>query len=176
MFAVDLLENWLLNKQFIVSTKTIKNFIMPSCQAMDLHVGRRLRARRTLLGMGQDQVGSAIGVTAQQIQKYETGLNRIGAGRLYQLAGLLNIEVSYFFDEVDTSIDDLSLKAVNNPLCEKDTLMIIRSLQNITDPNIRRDLYALVYALANSQPRVSVIRRLLRQLDHHYQRSEGPIS
>ena len=65
---------------------------------VDAYVGQRLRQRRTLLGLSQEKLGEAIGVTTQQIQKYETGSNRIGAGRLYQLSQALQVPVSYFFE------------------------------------------------------------------------------
>ncbi|MBL4614923.1 MAG: helix-turn-helix transcriptional regulator, partial [Magnetovibrio sp.] len=67
---------------------------------VDVHVGARLRQRRTLLGMSQEKLGEAVGLTFQQIQKYERGANRIGASRLYQLSNVLDVSVSYFFEEM----------------------------------------------------------------------------
>ncbi len=67
---------------------------------VDVHVGARLRVRRTLLGMNQTKLGEAIGVSFQQMQKYERGTNRISASRLYDLARLLDVPVEYFFDDM----------------------------------------------------------------------------
>ena len=68
---------------------------------VDVHVGKRVRLRRTLLGMSQTKLGDALKLTFQQVQKYENGSNRIGASRLYQVSQILGVPVSYFFDEMD---------------------------------------------------------------------------
>ena len=75
---------------------------MPS-HAVDVHVGRRLRQRRTLLGMSQTKLGEAVGLTFQQIQKYERGSNRMGSSRLFEFAKVLDVPVPYFFDEMPTN-------------------------------------------------------------------------
>src|SRR3989339_270854 len=67
---------------------------------VDVHVGQRLRQRRTLLGMSQEKLGEAVNLTFQQIQKYERGANRIGASRLFQLGQVLDVSVSYFFEDM----------------------------------------------------------------------------
>src|SRR5579862_1779426 len=67
---------------------------------IDVHVGSRVRLRRTLLGMSQEKLGEAIGLTFQQVQKYERGANRVGASRLYDLSQVLDVPVSYFFEEI----------------------------------------------------------------------------
>ena len=71
---------------------------------IDVHVGARVRLRRTLLGMSQEKLGHAIGLTFQQVQKYERGANRVGASRLYHLSRVLDVPVSYFFDEMDPAV------------------------------------------------------------------------
>jgi len=71
---------------------------------VDLYVSSRIRERRTMLGLTQQQLAELIGVTYQQAHKYETGMNRISAGRLYQLAQALEVEVSYFFDGVNAGL------------------------------------------------------------------------
>jgi len=73
----------------------------PESWSVDGHVGQRLRTRRTLLGMSQEKLGEAIGLTFQQVQKYERGANRISAGTLYRLGQILGVRVDYFFDEFD---------------------------------------------------------------------------
>src|ERR1700709_409484 len=69
---------------------------------IDIHVGSRVRLRRTLLGMSQEKLGEAIGLTFQQVQKYERGANRIGASRLFDLSRVLDVPVSFFFDDMAT--------------------------------------------------------------------------
>ncbi|HLJ63461.1 MAG TPA: helix-turn-helix transcriptional regulator, partial [Stellaceae bacterium] len=68
---------------------------------IDIHVGARVRLRRTLLGMSQERLGKAIGLTFQQVQKYERGANRIGSSRLFELSKILDVPVSFFFDDID---------------------------------------------------------------------------
>src|SRR5579883_2782253 len=70
---------------------------------VDVHVGARVRLRRTLLGMSQEKLGEAIGLTFQQVQKYERGANRIGASRLWDMSRILNCPISYFFEEIDAT-------------------------------------------------------------------------
>lgn len=67
---------------------------------IDIHVGQRVRLRRTLLGMSQEKLGNALGLTFQQIQKYESAANRIGSGRLYRLAMIMDVQISYFFENL----------------------------------------------------------------------------
>ncbi len=71
---------------------------------VDVHVGARLRVRRTLLGMSQTMLGEAIGLTFQQIQKYEKGTNRISASRLYDLSRVLDVPIAYFFDDMSSEV------------------------------------------------------------------------
>src|SRR3954465_8799423 len=71
---------------------------------VDAHVGSRVRQRRTLLGMSQEKLGQAVSLTFQQIQKYERGANRVGASRLYQLSRILDVPVSYFFEEMPETL------------------------------------------------------------------------
>ncbi len=75
---------------------------------IDVHVGGRLRTRRTLLGLSQMALADAIGLTFQQLQKYEKGANRIGASRLYDLSQVLDIDIAYFFDEMDQATQKAS--------------------------------------------------------------------
>ena len=70
---------------------------------VDVHVGSRVRLRRTMLGMSQEKLGHAIGVTFQQVQKYERGANRVGASRLHEISRILDVPVSYFFDEMSAA-------------------------------------------------------------------------
>ncbi len=79
---------------------------------VDVHVGKRVRTRRTLLGMNQEKLGNAIGIRFQQLQNNERGANRIGASRLFELSQILDVPVSYFFEEMPAKINNLSRGAV----------------------------------------------------------------
>ena len=77
---------------------------MAKSHPVDVHVGTRMRQRRTLLGMSQEKLGKAVGLTFQQIQKYERGANRMGSSRLYEFARVLDVPISYFFDEMPAGV------------------------------------------------------------------------
>jgi len=68
---------------------------------VDVHVGQRIRRRRWMVGMTQQQLGDAVGIKFQQIQKYETGMNRVSASRLFEISQALDVPVAFFFDEID---------------------------------------------------------------------------
>ncbi len=112
---------------------------------VDAHVGSRVRLRRTLLGMNQTQLGEALGVTFQQLQKNERGMNRIGASRLWQLSQVLDVPVSYFFEGLDEGAKAWSS---NDILSEREILKLVRAYHRITDPEIRKRLRVLVNAVA----------------------------
>ena len=76
--------------------------------AVDIHVGRRLRQLRTLRGLSQEKLGEAIGLTFQQVQKYERGVNRIGASRLFDISKVLGVEIADFFEEMPEKVARLS--------------------------------------------------------------------
>jgi len=132
---------------------------------VDIHVGKRIRLRRNLLGMSQEQVGTACGLTFQQIQKYEHGTNRVGASRLFHFGKLLDVPVSYFFDAMpDEIIDSYSAKGFGekgqsiiegkqNPETEllhrRETLELIRAYYSITDKKTRRKVYELVKSMSD---------------------------
>jgi len=71
---------------------------------IDVHVGSRIRLRRTLLGMSQERLGEALGLTFQQVQKYERGVNRVGESRLFDLSRVLDVPISFFFDDMPDSV------------------------------------------------------------------------
>ena len=124
---------------------------------IDIHVGSRVRLRRTLLGMSQEKLGNALGLTFQQIQKYERGANRIGSSRLYRLSKIMDIPVSFFFEEVPEGIIDggpgFSEDAVGyeaDQLSKRETLELVRAYYKITDPKVRKRVFELVKAVGNS--------------------------
>ena len=121
--------------------------------SIDAHVGARVRLRRTLLGMSQEKLGEAIGLTFQQVQKYERGANRIGASRLYDLSRVLDVPVSYFFDELpDMPVGrahQVSASAPDpDPLAKRETLELVRAYYRISDPLVRRRVFELTKAVA----------------------------
>ncbi len=125
---------------------------------IDVHVGRRMRLRRTLLGITQEKLGEAIGLTFQQIQKYERGTNRIGASRLFDLARVLDVPVGFFFDDMSEDVAARSPgqskgapgEAVDvgpNPMAKRETLELVRAYYKINDSAVRKRLFEMVKAL-----------------------------
>jgi transcriptional regulator with XRE-family HTH domain len=131
-------------------------------KAVDVHVGSRVRLRRTLLGMSQEKLGVAVGLTFQQIQKYERGANRIGSSRLYQFSQVLDVPVSFFFDDmppevsgVPGNLSDLPQAPYKtNQFTKRETLELVRAYYRIGDPGVRKRVFELVKAIAaaGSQP------------------------
>jgi len=130
---------------------------------VDVHVGARLRQRRTLLGMSQEKLGEAVGLTFQQIQKYERGANRIGASRLYQLSNVLDVSVSYFFEEMPGEVQktrgdyaamshaaDIETVQVSDPMARRETLELVRAYYRIEDPKVRKRVFELTKSIANA--------------------------
>ncbi len=130
-------------------------------KAVDAHVGSRVRLRRTLLGFSQERLGNAVGLTFQQIQKYEKGANRIGSSRLYQFSQVLDIPVSFFFDDMPEAAGGrpgaLSEEAPSaseaNHFIKRETLELVRAYYKITDPNVRKRVFELVKAIAGVKRR-----------------------
>ena len=128
---------------------------MRSADEVDAHVGRRLRRRRTSLGISQEQLGSALGLTFQQIQKYEKGQNRIGAGRLYRIANILSVPVQYFFEGLSNGADAAMLPAGETAESEIQAFVsspegraLSSGFVRIGDPATRRRIIELVATLA----------------------------
>src|SRR6056300_1361837 len=131
------------------------SMVKSSPDPVDIHVGARVRLRRTLLGMSQEKLGKALGLTFQQVQKYERGANRIGSSRLFQLSKILDVPVSFFFDEMTT---DTTQKADGmaegnkqvfevDKLSRRETLELVRAYYKITDPSVRKKIFEMVKAV-----------------------------
>jgi transcriptional regulator with XRE-family HTH domain len=121
---------------------------------IDIHVGTRVRLRRTLLGLSQEKLGEALGLTFQQVQKYERGANRIGASRLFDISRVLNAPIPYFFDEMEgAAADGISQDSENtagpNLLTKRETLELVRAYYKIADPAIRKHLFELARSLSD---------------------------
>jgi transcriptional regulator with XRE-family HTH domain len=134
--------------------------------AVDVHIGQRLRMRRKLAGLSQEQLAERLGVTFQQVQKYEKGTNRISASRLFDAARLLSVPVSFFFEGLATS-DAPSENVIPMTRDEHDLLLAFRSARE----DVRRPLVALVQASReqserSNPPRTGRLRQSRRPLRH----------
>lgn len=122
-----------------------------SAMKTDKHIGQRVRMRRMMLGITQESLGDKIGLTFQQVQKYEKGTNRIGAGRLLEIAGILDVEVGYFFDGAPDapgkSKENRETAELTGLLGTRDGLALNRAFLKI-DPTTRRKIVDLVEQIA----------------------------
>lgn len=127
---------------------------------IDTHVGARMRLRRTLLGISQEQLAAALGLTFQQVQKYERGTNRISASRLFQLSRVLDVPITWFFDEMDADVAAQGGKVPKgfaeeaqsfeaDPMSRRETLELVRVYYRISDRKVRKKLYEMTKALAD---------------------------
>lgn len=124
---------------------------------IDKHVGSRVRMRRVLLGMSQEKLGEALGLTFQQVQKYEKGTNRIGASRLQQISKTLQVPPAFFFEGLPTGdiaaekgfAEETAVKSVTDFIATAEGLQLNRAFCQIKDPKVRRRLIDLVIALAS---------------------------
>ena len=124
---------------------------------VDVRVGSRVRLRRNMLGLSQERLGEAIGLTFQQVQKYERGANRIGASRLHELSRVLDVPVEFFFDDTDpvrapaipAGFAEPPAEAFeSDPLRRRETLELVEAYYAIDDVAVRRRLFELAKALA----------------------------
>lgn len=118
---------------------------------VDAHVGARLRQRRMLLGISQEQLAEMLGLTFQQVQKYERGTNRVSASRLFQLARSLDTPITWFFEDIES--DKAAAKAASetdegDPMSRRETLELVRVYSRIDDRKVRKKLYEMAKALA----------------------------
>lgn len=132
---------------------------MPKKQAnpIDVQVGNRVRIRRMLIGMSQERLGDLLGLTFQQVQKYEKGVNRIGAGRLYEVARILNVPVDFFYEGL-TSADQPNVNGAETaapPVMEfvssGEGLQLSLAFMKIKDSKVRKRVLDLVKSLAEEE-------------------------
>ncbi len=121
---------------------------------IDIYVGKKLRMRRTLLGMSQTDLGQALGLTFQQIQKYEQGSNRIGSSRLYDLAKVLDVPVTYFFEELEEAMVANGITSEGpdlrkDPAAKRETLELVRSFSRIDDQSVRNSILTMIDTLSD---------------------------
>ncbi|MEX0760784.1 MAG: helix-turn-helix transcriptional regulator [Tistlia sp.] len=128
---------------------------------VDVHVGQRVRQRRTLMGLSQEKLGEALGLTFQQVQKYERGANRIGASRLFDLANILDTDINYFFEDMRADVAAAAPSKLHgqseppetsapepDPMARRETLELVRAYYRIVNPHVRKRLFEMTKALA----------------------------
>jgi transcriptional regulator with XRE-family HTH domain len=117
---------------------------------VDVHVGKRVRHRRWMVGMTQQQLAEKVGIKFQQIQKYETGMNRVSASRLWDIAEALSVPVAFFFEGLGATEAELAEVAVpGDILADKEALELVRSYYAIPE-NQRRRLFDLARVLSDA--------------------------
>ena len=131
---------------------------------VDIHVGARIRLRRTLMGMSQERLGDALGLTFQQVQKYERGVNRVGASRLFDLSRILDVPIGFFYDDMPEAVfgirqpatgvagfaekqDSFGVSA-DESMGKRETLELVRAYYRITDVNVRKRMFDLMKSMA----------------------------
>lgn len=127
--------------------------MVKSANPIDKNVGQRLRKRRIELGMSQQALGEILGLSFQQVQKYESGANRIAASRLYNICLSLEVEVGYFFEGLgeEYSSSELSAEQENRLMTGREALELLRSYVNIKDSEVRRAVRAFLASVSKSQ-------------------------
>lgn len=125
---------------------------------MDVHVGARLKLRRMILGISQEALGGSLGLTFQQVQKYEKGANRIGASRIFELSNLLDVPVQYFYDDfhnaaapavgfAEAEAGEAFMELVNSP----EGVELCRCFSGIKDPRVKKRVLDLVKTIAETE-------------------------
>jgi transcriptional regulator with XRE-family HTH domain len=139
-----------------------KNYRITNNNAIDMHVGKRVRLRRTLLGMSQEQLGGELNITFQQVQKYERGGNRIGSSRLWDISQILDVPVNYFFDDMSeitmkssprkvsqgADVSSISDEQIKDPMARRETLELVRTYYSIEKPIVRKRVSEMVKSIA----------------------------
>lgn len=126
---------------------------------IDVHVGSRIRLRRNMLGFSQEKLGENLGITFQQIQKYEKGTNRVGASRLQAISTILSVPVSFFFEDAPGSgetnksgfAEENDATYVVDFLNSNEGVQLTRAFTRISDPKVRRKIIDLVKSLADGE-------------------------
>ena len=143
-------------------TPSERNFRITNNNAIDKHVGKRVRLRRTLLGLSQEQLRDELNITFQQVQKYERGANRVSASRLWDISQILDVPIGYFFDDMTDATmrssprrvasgvdaDEVVGEAVKDPMARRETLELVRVYYTIQDAGVRKRAADLVKSIA----------------------------
>ena len=115
---------------------------------VDVHVGQRVRQRRWMMGMTQQQLGDKVGIKFQQIQKYETGANRVSASRLWDIASTLEVPIAFFFEGLEGQIDDI-VDSRGDVLTDKEALELVRAYYTMPESQ-RKRLFDLARVLSEA--------------------------
>ena len=141
-----------------------RNFRIANNNAIDMHVGKRVRLRRTLLVMSQEQLGTELNITFQQAQKYERGANRASASRLWDIGQILDVPISYFFDDMSQDTMKSSPRRIGrggevinqhgdqmrDPMARRETLELVRTYYTIEKPIVRKRISEMVKSIATT--------------------------
>ena len=140
-----------------------KNFRVTNNNAVDVHVGKRVRSQRTLLGMSQEQLGVTLDLTSQQVQKYESGANRISASRLWDISQVLDVSIGYFFEDMSPQTKQASPRKVSinvkkiqndsvesDPMARRETLELVRTYYTISQPQVRKRISDMIKSVADT--------------------------
>lgn len=135
-----------------------------SKQDIDAHVGKRLRLRRTMMGLSQESIAKAVGITFQQVQKYEKGANAMNARRLYEFAHFMHVPVAYFFEGLDQSMgavespsgagfaeDAVAFDHNHRKVSDRESLEMMKAFKRISAQSVRKRLSDLVRAIADNK-------------------------
>ena len=130
---------------------------------VDVHVGKRIRLQRTLLGYSQEHLAHGLSVTFQQVQKYERGSNRVSASRLWDISQLLEVDISYFFDDMSSLTQSNSPRQIafsdarieieiqnNDPMTRRETLELVRTYYSVESAQLRKRIAEIVRAIAQT--------------------------
>lgn len=145
-----------MQEDHLTQTRRRKTIAADGPDPVDVHVGMRLRQRRTLLGMSQEKLAQAFGVSFQQVQKYERGANRISASRLHLLTKTLDVPITYFFEGLPNAASepmpaDMPDDEGGDQMTSRETLELVRAYYRIDDPSVRKRLVELARALGKEE-------------------------
>ncbi|MFV0431481.1 MAG: helix-turn-helix domain-containing protein [Alphaproteobacteria bacterium] len=137
------------------SVERVRSVLQQNPHPIDVHVGKKLRVRRILMGISQEQLGEAVGLTFQQIQKYERGANRVSSSRLWEFSQLLGVEVAWFFqneEEIKSKVLQLAeeqeeFSNSSEVLTQKETLSLVKAWYGIKDKKTREKTLDLIKSL-----------------------------
>ncbi|MFQ5348268.1 MAG: helix-turn-helix domain-containing protein [Rhodothalassiaceae bacterium] len=124
---------------------------------IDAHVGSRVRLRRTLLGLSQEKLANALGLTFQQVQKYERGLNRIGSSNLYKISKVLNVPVGFFFEDMSEDLAERLIPPDPEEVFDmrqvgrRETIELVRNFYRIHDTVMREQILGLIRRLSGAK-------------------------
>lgn len=126
--------------------------------SVDEHVGSRLKQRRTLMGLSQEKLAESVGITFQQVQKYENGANRVSAGRLYEFSKILNVPVSFFFDTLGASAnaagmaenDQAGFDHEDDVMSRRETMDLVRTYYQVQNEEQRKDLLKMIKTMVKN--------------------------